>query len=170
MLITKQEKTKSKETGEKEMTRQEKIQRLVEYVFTQDYGDIIPHYDIEECIEEECGTNKYSGIINAAQKRLQKVGKIIENVRGVGYKVVYPDDYSDKAVGLIVSGAKRIKKGSDILEYAPTNKMSQSGLQAYNATVDRVKILNAAVVGAKVELNLLTEKRKNPLSIMDRNG
>ena len=150
------------------MTRQEKIQKLVEYVFERKYGDLIEHYEIERVIGEKCRTTKYSDIVSGAQKKLQKVGKVIENVRGVGYKIVMPDDYSDKAVDLIASGARRIEKGGKILRYAPVNEMSQSGLEAYNTTVDRVKVLSAAVVGAKVELNLLAKKRESPLQITER--
>ena len=148
------------------MTRQEKIEKLVEAIFAKEYGETIPHWEIEQIIGENQKSTRYHSVVSSAKKKLVKVGKMVENVKGVGYRLVYPDEYTDQAVKLVTSGAKRIDKGSKVLQNAPVSDMTQSGLQAYNTTCDRMRILQAAVTGAKVELNLLNSKRKNPLELM----
>lgn len=150
------------------MTRQEKIQKLIEFVFNKNYGDIIPHWEIEQVIGEKQKSNKYNAMVGSAKKRLLKVGKMVENVKGVGYRVVNPDEYTNQAAKLVSSGARRIDHGAKVLENAPVSEMSPSGVQVYNVMSDKMKILQAAVTGSRVEANLLTEKRKHPLSLLDR--
>ena len=49
---------------------------------------------------------------------------------------------------------------------APVQKMSSAGLESYNLVNDRLHILQAAVAGAKVEINMLSQKRQHPLELV----
>ena len=108
--------------------------------------------------------------MQAVLKKLLDCGKMIANVRGVGYRVVDPDDYTLQSAKCVVSGAKKINKGTKILSNAPVCDMSDEGRRKYNAVADRVKILQAAVSGARVEINMLSSKRENPLKLMAKDG
>lgn len=148
------------------MDRQEKIKRLTEEFVSKKYGETVEHFRIAAIIEEGTGTREYRYIVEKACKRALECGKMMENVRAVGYRVVDPDDYSNQSAKCVMSGARKIRQGAKILENAPVKDMSQSGVQTYNAIADKMKILQAAVAGAKVEINMLSSKRKNPLAVM----
>jgi hypothetical protein len=87
---------------------------------------------------------------------------MIVNVRGVGYKVCQPDNYTGEGVRYMRQGAKRIDRGAKIMNHAPINDMSQPAREAHNRVNDRMIRLQAAIAGASVEIHML-ETSKNPL-------
>lgn len=151
------------------MVRQEKIRALIEHVIQLEYGSIMPHYEIEQIIEEKQKSDQYKSVIASAKKELLALGKMIENIHGVGYRVTNPDDYTAQSIKYATAGARAISKGAKILDKAPLKDMSQEGVQEYNAVADRMKMLNAFVSGSKVELRMLASKRKHPL-LNENNG
>lgn len=148
------------------MTKNEKVQKLVEAFLDKEYGVTLHHWEIAHIVQENERSNEYRSIVNKASKKLLDCGKMIENIRGVGYRVVAPDEYSNQSARCVVSGARRINKGAKIIRNAPVKDMTQDGVQAYNTIADKMRILQAAVAGAKVEINMLSNKRKNPLTVM----
>lgn len=145
------------------MTKEEKIKALVDAFIDESYGATLEHFKIAGIIEEEIGSPQYRQIVQRAKRDLLDSGKMITSVFGVGYRVVDPDEYTDQSVKCVVSGARRIDKGNRILDNAPVKDMTQIGVQRYNVVTDRMKILKAAVTGARVEIKLLNSKRPNPL-------
>ena len=149
--------------GRMTLNKQEKVKALVEVFANEDYGKTIEHFKIAAIIGETYGTPKYQEIVTRAKKELLDSGKMIASVHGIGYRLVYPDEYTDQSARCVVSGARRIDKGVHILDSAPVKDMTQTGAQKYNTVADRMRIMQAAVHGAKVEIKMLTAKRKNPL-------
>lgn len=147
------------------MNKQEKVKALVEVFANEEYGKTIEHFKIASIIEESVGTPKYRQIVDRAKRELLDSGKMIASVHGVGYRVVCPDEYTDQSARCVVSGSRRIDKGVRILDNAPVKDMTQMGVQRYNTVSDRMRIMQAAVHGAKVEIKMLSEKRQNPLSV-----
>lgn len=145
------------------MTRQEKITAIVDLICSRDYGDTITHMEMSAMIAEPIHSQKYRDIIGIANKRCAELGHMVLSVRGVGYQLVAPDNYTSQSVKRIVSGAKRIDSGVKILEHAPVSQMSQPGLEEYNRVSDRVRVLQASVAGAKVEIGMLANRRQHPL-------
>ena len=145
------------------MNRQEKVKALVDAFSNEEYGATIEHWKIADIIEEVVGTQQYRDIVDKAKRELLDSGKMITNVYKVGYRVVNPDEYTDQSARCVVSGARKIDKGTRILENAPVKDMTQYGVQKYNTVSDRIRILQAAVCGAKVEIKMLNSKRENPL-------
>lgn len=145
------------------LNRQEKVKALVDAFSNEEYGATIEHWIIADIIEEVVGTQQYRDIVDKAKKELLDSGKMITSVYKVGYRVVNPDEYTDQSARCVVSGARRIDKGVRILNNAPVKDMTQYGVQKYNTISDRVRILQAAVCGAKVEVKMLNSKRDNPL-------
>lgn len=144
------------------MTRQQKIDAAVSLICSRQYGDGISHAEIAQCIGEHHKSQKYRNVIDAVKKRCVDNGKMIQSIRGYGYQIIRPDDYTEVSVKRIVSGAKQIDKGVKILAHAPVSQMTQPGLEAYRRTSDRVQILQASLAGATVEINMLS-RRRNPL-------
>ena len=144
------------------MNRQEKIDSLVKAVSERKYGDIMDFKEIGYIIHHEYGTHAYSDILQAARKRLIATGHMIVNVRGVGYKVCMPDNYTGEGVRYMRQGAKRIDRGAKILNHAPVNDMSPEAREAHNRVNDRMIRLQAAMAGASVEIHMLG-KNQNPL-------
>jgi hypothetical protein len=144
------------------MNRQEAIDSLVKAVEERKYGDILDFKEIGYIIHQEYGTHAYSDILQAARKRLELAGHMIVNVRGIGYKVCMPDDYTSEGVKRVRQGARRIDRGAKVLNHAPVNDMSQEVREAHNRVNDRMVRLQAAMAGASVEIHMLSATT-NPL-------
>ena len=144
------------------MNRQEAIDSLVKAVEERNYGDILDFKEIGYIIHQEYGTHAYSDILQAARKRLELAGHMIVNMRGIGYKVLQPDDYTKEGVKRVRQGARRIDRGAKVLNHAPINDMSQEVREAHNRVNDRMVRLQAAMAGASVEIHMLSTT-KNPL-------
>lgn len=144
------------------MNRQEAIDSLVKAVEGRNYGDTLDFKEIGYIIHQEYGTHAYSDILQAARKRLELAGHMIVNVRGVGYKVLPPDDYTNEGVKRVRQGARRIDRGAKVLNHAPVNDMTQPAREAHNRVNDRMIRLQAAMSGATVEIHMLG-KNQNPL-------
>ena len=141
-----------------------KYELLVDVVSKYDYGDTITHQDIESIIGEHYRTAKYNSVVNQAKKHLlENHSKAIENMRGYGYRVIQPDDYVKRSLCHYKRGFNEIQKGKDILDYAPTENMSQEGRETYRAVYDRSVTLISSMAGAKVEIIGLSRK-KSPFS------
>lgn len=144
------------------MTRKEAIDNLVKAVEERNYGDVLNFDEIGGIINQKHGTMAYNDILQAARKRLIAAGHMIVNVRGIGYKVCYPDNYTGEGMRYMRMGARKIDRGAKILNHAPVNDMSQAAREAHNRVNDRMVRLQAAMAGASVEIHML-EASKNPL-------
>ena len=144
------------------MSRKESIDNLVKAVEERNYGDVLNFDEIGGIINQKHGTMAYNDILQAARKRLVAAGHMIVNVRGIGYKVCNPDEYTGEGLRYMRQGARRIDQGAKIMDHAPVNDMSQSAREAHNRVNDRMIRLKAAMAGASVEIHML-ESRKNPL-------
>ncbi len=144
------------------MNRKEAIDALVRAVNERNYGDTLDFKEIGYIIQQKYGTHAYSDILQAAKKRLELAGHMIVNVRGIGYKVCMPDDYTQEGVRRVRQGAQRIDRGTKVLNHAPVNDMSQPAREAHNRVNDRMVRLQAAMAGASVEIHMLG-KSQNPL-------
>lgn len=151
--------------GDGKMSKTEKVMALTEKFINSEYGTTLEHFKIAEIIGEPFGSPQYRQIVNATKKNLVNSGKMIANVFNVGYRVVYPDEYVYQSTKYVVSGARRIDKGVRILAHAPIKDMTQIGVQKFNAVNDKMRILQSSVCRAKVEIKMLSEKRKNPIKI-----
>ena len=145
------------------MSKQEKIKALVEAFVNESYGATLEHFKIAAIIGEPYGSQRYGEIVSSAKKELEDSGKMIVSVFSVGYRLAYPDEYVDQSAKRVKRGANQIDHGVRILDNAPVKDMTQAGVQKYNTVTDRMRIMQAAVHGAKVEIKMLTAKRKNPL-------
>lgn len=145
------------------MATNKKVEKLVDYFISKEYGTIVYHQEIASLIDAKYGSYAYRSIVNAAKKKLLESGKMIESIRKSGYQVVEPDKYTDVAVGQVIAGARRIDHGSKIMRVAPVKDMSQSGVESYNLVNDRLHILQAAITGSKVEITMLSKKREHPM-------
>lgn len=144
------------------MTRKEAIDNLFEEVSKKQYGDLLSFSDIGYIIQQKYGSSAYSDILQAAMKRLELAGHMIVNVRGIGYKVCQPDEYTNEGVRRVRQGAKRIDRGTKVLNHAPVNDMTPAAREVHNRVNDRMTRLQAAMAGASVEIHMLSTS-KNPL-------
>lgn len=149
--------------GRLALNKKEKAKALVEAFANEPYGTTFEHFKIAGIIDEQYGSQQYSEIIQRAKKELESCGKMIVNVFGVGYRVAYPDEYVDQSAKKVTDGARRIDRGVHILDNAPVKDMTQMGAQRYNVVSDRMRIMQATIHGAKVEIKMLANKRQNPL-------
>ena len=141
-----------------------KSEILAETIANMNYGEILTHKQIEEILQEKHKTPKYNSEVARAKKiALKNYNKCIENIRGDGYRILYPDNYTTHSLNHYKRGFKELQKGKDVLDYAPINDMSEEGQARYKRVYDRSVILLASMKGAQVELKTL-DRPKNPLS------
>ena len=144
------------------MTRKEAIDSLVKAVEGKGYGDVLDYMEIGEIIDQRYGTHMFNDILQTARKRLIVAGRMIVNVRGIGYKVCRPDDYTGEGVRYMRQGARKIDRGAKIIGHAPVSDMSPEAREAHNRVSDRMTRLQAAMAGASVEIHMLSTS-KHPL-------
>lgn len=138
------------------MTRKEAIDNLVKVAEGANYGDVLSFDEIDRIIGQRKGTLAYNSILQAARNRLISTGHMIVNVRGIGYKVCTPDNYTGEGVRYMRQGARKIDRGTKILIHAPVNDMSPEAREAHNRVNDRMIRLQAAMAGASVEIHKLS--------------
>ncbi len=142
---------------------------LAEKLNEMNYGDFISHEQIASLIEEDYPSNKYSSTISKVKKIfLKKYNKTLENIPGDGYRITSPDDFVNQSLKHYKRGFNEMKKGYEVLEYAPTKDMSKEGLSTYRRVHDRAITLAAAMKGASVELRTLGQK-KHPMALENMN-
>ena len=144
------------------MSRKEAIDALVKAVEKMDYGTVLSFSEIGGIIRKKYGSSGFTDILQAARKRLIVSGHMIENVRGIGYKVSDPDDYTNETLRRIRIGTRSIDVGMRISDHAPVNDMSPAARESHNLVNDKMRQLQAALAGKSVEIHMLGTK-KNPL-------
>jgi len=136
----------------------QKWEILFESIKNMEYGDIITHAEISKLINEPYGSNKYSSIVQRAKKELLKNSRQIESIRETGYRVLEPDSYVDESMSKFKQGFNKLKKGNDLLTFAPVKDMSDEGRDTYRHVSDRARSLYAVMAGGCTELKLLSKK------------
>ena len=144
------------------MRRKDAIDRLVKAAQERDYGELMNFDEIGGIINQKYGTTAYRDILQEARKRLEVAGHALENVRGIGYKINEPDNYTGVGVRKLREGARRIDRGAKIINHAPVNDMSVEAREAHNRVSDRLITVQAAIHGACVEVHMLSAP-KHPL-------
>lgn len=143
-----------------------KSEILAEKINELNYGNVITHQQIASVIRTKYPSNKYTSTIAKARKiLLKKYNKAIENIPGDGYRLVSPDDFVHQSLKHYKRGFNEMKKGCNILEYAPVENMSVEGRDTYMRVHDRAIILQASMAGVKAELKTLSGKRKHPFAL-----
>lgn len=133
---------------------------LAEEIAQRSYGDIVSHSEIAQIIKEAHGTQKYNTVVQQMRKMLlDTYGMVLESMRGVGYRIVSPDDYVQHSLRHYKRGFHEFQKGADTLDCAPVNDMSDEGRVLYQRVNDRAALLHASIKGALVELRTLGEKK-----------
>ena len=150
------------------MENKKKWEIIYETVKTMNYGDIVTHEELSKLIGEPYNSNKYRSSIQRVRKELLKCGKEIESIRDTGYRVLEPDAYIDQSVSKFKQGFNKIKKGNDLLQFAPTKEMSEEGRSTYRKVSDRVQSMYAMMAGGCTELKMLT--KKNPAFLPNNVG
>lgn len=147
-----------------------KVKSVIDNVIELNYGDTITHLEMEAWTGEKNKTRKYYSVVQRANKKLKTLGKMLETVSGVGYRVLLPDEYTDSAVRSYAKGFKCLGEGNETLVHAPTKHMSQEGLQAHREVSDRAHVLYAAMAGGYTEIKMLSQKQHalDPASVARR--
>lgn len=147
------------------INNKKKSEILATEISKLNYGDTILHTQIAKIIEVEYPSNKYTTTIRKARRILLKKGIVLENIVGDGYRLVQPDDFVDQSLRHYKRGFNEMQKGYDTLNAAPTDKMTQEGLNRFRRVYDRSVSLQASMKGVSVELKELSGKKKHPFAI-----
>lgn len=144
----------------------EKAEILVKFFHSHGFGNIILHSEIESEIDCKLGSGQYQTVIAKTKKiLLSKHHMALQSVRGQGYKIVSPDEFTDFALGYYKRGLSTISKGKKHLENAPVEHMSKEAVDVYRRVNDRAISLEASMRGASVELKTLA-KKPHPLAVV----
>lgn len=138
------------------------VEDLVDFMSTYEYGTVFEHNAISNMLDVPKNSTKYRTSIAKLKKLMLEKGKMLESLRGVGYKIVNPSDYAGKAINQYKLGFNRLTKGEKILNYTPVNDLSDEDRKVYNAVTDGAVRLNASLAGGIVELNRLNKSKSHP--------
>lgn len=142
------------------INNKKKSEIIAEVISAMQYGEVITHTTISKIIGEQYPSQKYMSAVQRAKKiLLNDYGKILESIRGDGYRIVNPDNYVNHSLKHFKRGFNEFQKGSDTLSHAPIKDMTEEGRNAYRRVNDRATILHASLQGAVVELKTLGEKK-----------
>lgn len=133
-----------------------KSEILAEKIASKNYGEAITHKEIEDIIGEKYDSSKYRSELARAKRILLKQYHIcIESIRGDGYRLISPDDFTKESLRHYKRGFNSLQRGADVLENAPVKDMTADGVAAYRRVHDRSIILLASMKGAQTELKML---------------
>lgn len=132
-------------------------EKIVERALSMEYGDILTHEEAENICEMPHNSMKYYNIMGRAKRELERLGKALKSVSGVGYEVVRPDEYADIAVKKIKLGFSSMDRGRVILENAPERDMSADGLAQYRKVADRTVSLMASMRSGMKDIRRLQD-------------
>lgn len=137
-----------------------KSEILADSIASLNYGDIIDHEQIEQLLGCDKESSAYANAVSKAKKKLRREHSLaIESIRGVGYRVVKPDDYTEYALGYYKRGIHTMENGRDYLRNAPTRDMSPEARETFRRVNDRAVILEASMRGVRTELKMLARKQ-----------
>jgi len=138
----------------------DKIKEAIQYIASMEYGETLMHDEIAELVGETYGTHPYRSAVSKIYFECLKQGKMFKNVKGIGYRLVMPDDYAICAIGKIMKGSSQIKRGVDIMTYAPVDKMNLLERQRHREISDHMNRIDAHMRAGIVEANLLNKEIK----------
>lgn len=87
------------------------VEELVDFMSTYEYGTVFEHNAISHTLDVPKNSTKYKTSITKLKKLMLEKGKMLENIRGVGYRIVNPSDYAGKAINQYKLGFNRLTKG-----------------------------------------------------------
>ena len=91
---------------------------------TWEYGSTHTHADISEILDSPQQENLYYQYVADANEILIPKGKLIRNVRGVGYLVVKPDDYRGASFEKVKKSKDFLMRACEIAQHAPVDAMT----------------------------------------------
>lgn len=82
-----------------EMTKKVwEVEDLVDFMSTYEYGTVFEHNTISNMLDVPKNSTKYRTSTTKLKKLMLEKGKMLESLRGIGYKIVNPSDYAGKAI------------------------------------------------------------------------
>lgn len=138
--------------------QKEKWEVLFAKVSSMQYGEVISHSEIADIVQEKYRSQAYQTVIDKAKWKLLEVGKTIRSVRGQGYRVLEPDNYTDYSLKYMQQSLVSVKKSDKIQRYAPVDKMSFEQQSIHRQVSDRMSVLKAHMSGTSIEVKMLAKQ------------
>lgn len=142
------------------------LEKAIDEMMLHDYGHTITHHEIAEIIGIRVFSKAYYGFVGRLRREMLRRQKMMENVKNVGYRIAEPNSYTKSSVRQFSIAGKRMKAGTDILENAPLEKMSQEAREEHRRVSERVMTLQATMTSGLVELRIL--RKHHPLESENR--
>lgn len=124
-----------------------------------EYGSIHTHEEIAEILGVKKNAKKYHSDIRRANEKLIESGKLLKNIRDIGYRIVSPDDYADVAIEHVDKSKMQISIAGKIIDHTPVKRLSPEGLKRHRQISDAMATTRAVMLGKFTELALLSKKQ-----------
>ena len=96
------------------------------------YGSTHTHTEISEILGSPQQENLYYQYVADANEILIPKGKLIKNIRGVGYLVVNPDDYKEASFDRVKKSKDFLMRACEIAQNAPVDKMTHGEREKFD--------------------------------------
>jgi len=88
------------------------------------YGSTHQHSEIADILQTPQQENLYYQYVADANEILIPLGKLIKNVRGIGYLVIKPDDYRGASFDRVKKSKDFLMRACEIAQHAPVSEMT----------------------------------------------
>lgn len=100
-------------------------QTLTEYLINEPVGKVFDHDELARKMLVKEGSQKYYNLMQKTISHLTTVGIRLSNVKGVGYKILAPDEWVVEIKSKMKKGGKALAEAHLIINHAPYLKMSE---------------------------------------------
>lgn len=125
-------------------------ENLYHYVMNHEAGTSFDHETLASKMQVQSCSQKYYNLMQKVIDKLTEIGIRLSNTKGVGYRILTPDEWVTEAKSKIKKGGKNIQEAQYIISHAPYLKMSESArlecLQMHDAIVKHKFLLSGGVV------------------------
>ena len=150
--------------GEKNSSKRQNIQQVVEYILNQDFGLTIQHDKLAKMlmynINDEDEFRKYKSTMSRVRQFLLNYGYVLKSISGIGYYILKPSQISSHCYRTYIKRASRIyDKSAFVLDRVDKLELNDDRMEE----LQNITKLNKELI-EKVENTIMESKyysRKN---------
>lgn len=125
-------------------------QVLKDEIMNYEKGKVFEHEELAKIMLVPARSQKYYNLMQQAIKNLTEIGIRLSNVKGIGYKILAPDEWVEEARSKVRKGGKSLQEAQQIINHAPFMEMSEEArlecLKIHDVLIKQKFLLAGGVV------------------------
>jgi len=145
---------------ENNIKRQQRIDKMIEYVSSLNYGDMIPYSDIKNIIGVNPQTQEGYLIMTKVNHALVTKQMHLKTIMGKGRRLLNPSEHLDESRNKVKKALNPIKDSKQILESTNIDKLTDEQKKEVISEANKWKIM----------VSVFNEVRKQPMILSDEDA